>query len=257
MAEIYWRHVDDRREPYLGSQSSFYRLARMMRAFTPVPRARTRPARSPVPQVTATGPGQVFVWDVTWILGSLVRQKWALYQVMDLYSRKIVGWTIQPGEDTVIATDLIEQCLVDQGIGTVKIVHSDNGSIMTSKAMTALLGRYNVTQSLIRPSVSNDNPQCESLHRTVKRHRLALEVYTDITQAYETIAAVIEAYNTTDHHSGIASFTPEEVFTGEWVATLEHRRRRKGVYYRDHRQRFHAPPKVWTVPHAVTINLAK
>lgn len=231
----------------------FYRIAAGLRKVEPT---RTSSARRPasVPTVTTTGPGQVFVWDVTWVKGPYLRQLYALHVIMDLYSRKIVGWTLQPREDKKIAATLMEQTIRAEGHGKVKVVHSDNGSIMTSKDMAQMLTRYGVQQSLIRPSVSNDNPHCESVNHTIKHHRLGLAVYESIAQAEEILSRVVEAYNTTDYHCGIANFIPTQVHDGSWETTAQARQATVGQYYAQRPERFNRPPRIKLPPKHVSIN---
>ena len=90
---------------------------------------------------------------------------------------------------------------------------------MTSADMSKMLTRFGVQQSLIRPSVSNDNPHCESVNYTIKHHRLGLMVYESIALAEEILGQVIETYNTSDYHSGIANFIPAQVHDGSWEGT--------------------------------------
>lgn len=194
------------------------------------------------------------MWDVTWVKGPYLRQVYALHVIMDLYSRKIVGWTLQPREDKKIAATLMEQNIQAEGHGTVKVVHSDNGAIMTSKDMAKMLTRFGVQQSLIRPSVSNDNPHCESVNRTIKHHRLGLAVYDCIAEAETLLSRVIEAYNTTDYHCGIANFIPAQVHDGSWEATARARRDTVGRYYAHHPQRFNRAPRIKLPPKRVSIN---
>ncbi|AGN21012.1 Transposase-like protein [Corynebacterium glutamicum SCgG2] len=167
--QIYYQHLDSG-ERLLAGERMFYRIAQTLRDPVVKPARRTREPAT-VPTVTATGPGQVFVWDVTWVKGSHTRVLYALHVVMDLFSRKIVGWTLQSREDKNVAVMLIEETIKHEGLGRVEVVHSDNGSIMTSKDMARMLERYGVEQSLIRPGVSNDNPHCESVDHTIKHHR--------------------------------------------------------------------------------------
>ncbi|ANE05334.1 integrase catalytic subunit [Corynebacterium crudilactis] len=249
--QIFYQHVDSG-ERLLAGERMFYRIAQSLR--DPVIRPRRHREPATVPTVTATGPGQVFVWDVTWVKGPYVRALYALHVVMDLYSRKIVGWTLQPRENKNMAVMLMEQTIKQEGLGRVEVVHSDNGAIMTSKDMARMLDRYGVKQSLIRPGVSNDNPHCESVNHTIKHHRLGLEVYDSIEHAYTCLGSVISTYNTVDYHSGIANFVPEQVFDGSWVAAAKKRREVLGRYYAAHPERFHRPPRVKRPRRVVSIN---
>lgn len=250
--QVYFAHLDSG-EPLLASERMFYRMAHTLR--DPVsPRKRSDREKVTVPTVTAAGPGQVFVWDVTWVKGVYINSLYALHIVMDLYSRKIVGWTLQPREDKKIAVELIESTITNEGLGHVEVVHSDNGSVMTSKDMAVMLNRFGVRQSLIRPGVSNDNPHCESVNRTIKHHRLGLEFYNSIAQAEQVLGEVVDAYNTTDYHSGIANFIPGQVFDGSWVETAQKRREVLRSYYEQHPERFYRVPRIKLPARKVSIN---
>ncbi|MCU7898476.1 MAG: DDE-type integrase/transposase/recombinase, partial [Candidatus Thiodiazotropha sp. (ex Lucinoma aequizonata)] len=92
-----------------------------------------------------------------------------LYLVMDIYSRKIVGWEIHENETADHASLLIRKACLAEGISEQGLVlHSDNGSPMKGATMLATLQRLGVVPSFSRPSVSNDNPYSESLFRTMK-----------------------------------------------------------------------------------------
>lgn len=194
------------------------------------------------------------MWDVTWVKGLLVKQVYALHVVMDLFSRKIVSWTLQPREMKDIAVQLIEGTIEREGHGRVEVVHSDNGSIMTSKDMARMLEHYGVRQSLIRPGVSNDNPHCESVNRTIKYHRFGLAVYSSIEEAVDALGRVIDAYNGTDYHSGVANFIPNQVHDGSWTKTAQSRRKTVAAYFQRFPERFNRPPRIKVPPRRVGIN---
>lgn len=264
--QAFFEHIDDANQKYLGSMSSFYRIDRQLCAqgaygsAVVVSQPRKRSYVPVMPVVKASKPGQVIVWDVTWIKGFYQRQKWPLYSFMDLYSRKIVGWTIQYRESGDIASQLFAQIIKATKLELdedVALIHSDNGGPMTSKEMDGVLTEFGITQSLNRPSVSNDNPHSESSHRTIKHHRFVGENPTDIDQAYELYGKVIDAYNTTDYHSGIANFAPEQVWNGTYLDIAGKRHAKLLADYAAHPDRYTHQPKIQLPPTQVTINAPK
>lgn len=170
VSETYYRHLDSG-GGFVASESTFYRVAKaegIRMARTGPGRKRARGAGQAVmPQLCATGPGQVVCWDISFLPGLYRGHRYALYLVIDLFSRKIVGWTIEDAEDEIRACDLVE-LVVDAHRSTIVTVHSDNGAAMTSQRMKAMLESKKVELSTIRPGVSNDNAQIESAFRTVK-----------------------------------------------------------------------------------------
>jgi transposase InsO family protein len=88
---------------------------------------------------------------------------------VDIYSRKIVGWSVHETENSKYASELVRAaCLAEQVVQDQLVIHSDNGSPMKGSIMLATLQELGVMPSFSRPSVSNDNPFSESLFRTCK-----------------------------------------------------------------------------------------
>lgn len=253
---IFHDHLDGP-DPLLGSLRTFYRIDSQ---YFPRP-SRKAESLTPkaMPTVTATAPGQVLCWDVTWLPQSYFNKGLLLYTVLDLYSRKIVEWTIQHVQASPIAQALIAQAIATIGAtgNRVQVVHSDNGSIMTSTAMKKLLNDQGIEMSLIRPGVSNDNPHEESSHRTIKHHRWAKEIYPTIDIALGTIGQIINEYNHRDRHSGLNGFTPQQVFDGTWETILEHRAEKYAAYYRKHPERRPKRYGLRPPPTTVGINIGK
>lgn len=253
---IFHDHLDGP-DPLIGSMRTFYRVN--TKYFAQPTCARPAAAPKAMPVVSATAPGQVLCWDVTWLPQSYFNKGLFLYTVLDLYSRKIVAWTIQHAQETSLAKQLIAKAIATIGAtgNRVQVVHSDNGSIMTSNTMKKLLSASGVEMSLIRPGVSNDNPHEESSHRTIKHHRWAKEIYPTIEIAVETIGKIINEYNHRDRHRGLAGFTPQQVFDGSWRQILDHRVAKSAAYYhknpgrRPRRYGLRPPPSI------VGINIGK
>lgn len=252
--KIFFNHVDSK-EPLLGSLRTFYRVNNEIKT-VPAPLRHGAP-RAPQPPriVTATRPGEVLCWDITWLPGSFMTRGFHLYTVLDLHSRKIVGHTVQLRQDKHIATDLIAQVIAAEQLNhtKVRVLHTDNGAVMTSTQMRHMLDTNGVELSLIRPGVSNDNPFEESSHRTLKHHRYALTSYPNIQAAAKTMAHIIDTYNNHDPHSGLAGFTPQQVYTGEWKPLLKHRKAKEEIYYNTYPQR--RPPRSMFQPPPATVGI--
>jgi len=257
VSETFYRHLDQ--GPYLASMSTFHRLARREKIpmSTTGPRRRHRTKSSevaPTPVLSATGAGQVICWDITFLPGRYRGLHYALYLIIDLFSRMIVGWTIQERENKLIAAQLMDQVLTGAG-GSVRTVHSDNGGAMTSTKMGQILGKHRAAQSLIRPGVSNDNAQIESLFRTVKYGPTWPGVFTDIAHANTWFEQFVSAYNHQHHHSALAGFTPAQVHHGTWIDVAANRQATLEAAYRDHPERYRRPPHATAPPARVTLNL--
>lgn len=257
VSETFYRHLDEGQ--YVASMSSFHRLARREKipmAATGSRRGRkkknTQPA--PVPVLTATAPGQVVCWDISFLPGRYRGVSYALYLIIDLHSRMIVGWSIQEGENKLIAAQLMGAVLTQAG-GSITTVHSDNGGAMTSSTMRKTLRAHSAAQSLIRPGVSNDNAQIESVFRTVKYGPTWPGAFNDIEHANTWFAQFVHAYNTEHHHSGLAGFTPAQVHDGSWHDVACCRQATLDAAYLAHPKRYRQRPQVPTPTGPVTLNI--
>jgi transposase InsO family protein len=92
-----------------------------------------------------------------------------LYLVMDVWSRRIVGWKVADRESAELAAEFITEVCRDRQVDPRGLVlHSDNGTLMRGNTMVSTLQWLGVVPSFSRPHVSNDNPYSESLFRTLK-----------------------------------------------------------------------------------------
>ena len=257
VTETYYRHLDS--GDYVASLSTFHRIAR--REAIPMARTGSR-RRKPrqtggrkTPTLCATAPGEIACWDITFLPGKYRGHNYALYVIIDLFSRMILGWTIQDREDAVAATDLIK--LVAESLdGRLKTVHSDNGAAMTSDQMTNYLRDADITQSFIRPGVSNDNAQIESFFRTIKYGPTWPDMFSDVSEANGWFDEFVEIYNQEHRHTSLAGFTPSQVFRGTWIRAAKDRQDTLDNAYRANPHRYRKPPIVELPAHRVTLNLA-
>lgn len=239
---------------YLASVSTFYRLLRERQQV----RERRRLARRVAhvkPELVATGPNQVWSWDITKLAGP---HKWIWYQlyvILDVYSRYAVNWLVASRESATLAEGLIADAIYAQGIGAGELtIHADRGSSMTSRTVSQLLCDLGVLQSHSRPHQSNDNPYSEAQFKTLKYFPAFPGRFANIEYARAFCSQLFAYYNFEHRHSGIALNTPADVHFGR--AELV-RQKRQGVLdtaYLDHPERFRKPPSAPRLPEAAWIN---
>jgi putative transposase len=174
------------------------------------------------PELLATGPNQVWSWDITRLMGSEKWNYFYLYVILDIFSRYVVGWMIAERELGEYAQKLIKECLRKQNIGEGQLtIHSDRGSPMKSKPVGFLLAELGVTKSLGRPQVSNDNPFSEAQFKTLKYCAEFPEKFGCIQDATSFGRSFFNWYNMEHKHSGIGHYSPEDVHYGRCEASAK------------------------------------
>jgi len=216
---------------YLASESTLYRLQRRHRLRAPIrPIHRTVEARARRVH-RATGKNQVWSWDITWLPTTVRGRFLYLYLIMDVWSRRIVGWTIAERESSALAARLVEQTCRDEGIDPRGLVlHSDNGNPMRGSTMLATLRWLGIVPSFSRPHVSDDNPYSESLFRTLKHAGAPAyprRPFASVDEARAWIGRFAAWYNGEHRHSAIRYVTPDQRHSGGDHAILL---RRTGIY---------------------------
>lgn len=241
---------------YIASESTIYRMLREEKQLAH--RQSSKPAKNKRPQVhDATGPNQLWSWDITFLPSQVRRLYFYLYMIMDIYSRKIVGWTIQHDQTSDHAAALIDQACLDEGIDRHQIIlHSDNGSPMKGATMLAKLEMLGIVPSFSRPSVSDDNEFSEALFKTVKYHpRFSLiDKFEAIFDARAWTVKFAKWYNFQHMHSGLKFITPQQRHTGLGSGTMANRQR---VYLRVQKknpERWSGKARNWELPVTVTLN---
>jgi putative transposase len=240
----------------LASRRSWWRIAlaiedQSARPIAPT-RAKNKAPRS-APVLKATGPQQIWSWDITDLRSPWRGVAFKAYSIIDIFSRKIVGWRVEERECDDLAVDMFETAFADYGAPAV--VHADSGPAMRSTVLKDCLADLGVGQTHNRPHVSNDNPFSESEFRTMKYRPNYPGTFEDIEAARAWVEAYVYWYNTGHHHSGIALFTPEEVHNGAWQQRWEHRDHALQDYYNAHPERFRARPHTKSPNPIVGINL--
>ena len=241
------------RGEYLCSVSTMYRILAAAGQVTERRRLARHPART-VPELVATGPGQVYTWDITKLPGPTKGVYYDAYVMIDIYSRYLVGAHVHAHESGVLAEELMKEIFGVHGIPTV--VHADRGTSMTSKSVAALLADLGVTRSHSRPSVSNDNPYSESLFKTMKYTPQFPERFGSIGDARSFLDVFAIAYNHEHHHTGIGLHTPADVHYGHTRAVSTQRSAALAVAREAHPERFTTghDPKILALPTDAWIN---
>ena len=155
---------------YLASESTFYRILRAEKLINHRGRS-TKKDRVPQPKAhVATGPNELYSWDITYLKSTIRGCYFYLYLFMDIYSRKVVGWEVLENESSESAGELLHKIHLKEGLSLQKgvVLHSDNGSPMKGATMLATMQKRGVIPSFRRPSVSNNNAYSESLFKTMK-----------------------------------------------------------------------------------------
>lgn len=255
-AQIHATLLDE--DIYLCSVSTMYRI---LRANNEV-RERRQTARHPKyaqPELLATGPNEVWSWDITKLKGP---QKWLhyhLYVIIDIYSRKVVGWMVAARESADLAEKLIADTCAREGVDTTKLtIHSDRGSAMTSQTVAHLMAELGITKSLSRPRVSNDNCYSESQFKTLKYFATFPKNFGSIQHARAFLRDFFQYYNYEHKHSGIAYMTPDTVHSGLALACYNVRKRALKKAFAAHPERFvKGRPLPAKLPQGVWINRPK
>lgn len=241
------------RGQYLCSVSTMYRILAEAGQVTERRRVARHPARA-VPELVATGPGQVYTWDITKLAGPTRGVYYDAYVMIDIYSRYIVGAHVHSHEAGVLAEELMKEIFGVHGIPTV--VHADRGTSMTSKSVATLLADLGVTRSHSRPSVSNDNPYSEALFKTMKYAPVFPERFGSIGEARGFMADFTTAYNHEHHHTGIGLHTPADVHYGHASNVDAQRSAALEAARQEHPERFatSTDPKILALPDNAWIN---
>jgi len=249
--QIYAQLLDE--GVYLGSISTIHRILTANAQVKERRRLARHPARA-IPELLATGPGQVYSWDITKLAGPIKGKYFDAYVMIDIYSRYIVGAHVHAHESAVLAAEMMTEIFAIHGIP--QVVHADRGTSMTSKTVAALLSDLEVTKSHSRPRVSNDNPYSESWFKTLKFAPVFPERFGSLGDARTFMADFVAGYNHHHRHSGIGLNTPADVHYGHATARATERAIVLAGARSRHPERFATTqdPKILTIPDAAWIN---
>jgi putative transposase len=191
------------------------------------------------PELLATGPNQLWSWDITKLKGP---RKWSyfyLYDIMDVYSRKVVGWLVADRESSTLAVELIRQSCKREGIKRDELtVHADRGSSMRSKPVAFLLADLGVTKTHSRPYTSTDNPYSEAQFKTLKYQPDFPERFGSIEDARVFLVRFFNWYNNEHCHSGIGLVTPAQRHDGTDRQVYRKRQAVLKAFFERHPERF-------------------
>jgi transposase InsO family protein len=243
---------------YVASESSVHRVLRA--AGQAGHRGRAKAAQRVRPPTThvASGPNQVWCWDMTY-LPALVSGRWYyLYLILDLFSRKILGWEVHEEDSADYAAHLVRRTALAEGVlGALSkpVLHGDNGATLKATTVLAMLHWLGIAPSYSRPRVSDDNAYAESLFRTAKyRPEYPARGFATLADARRWAAQFVAWYNTEHRHSGIGYVTPAQRHDGHDHAVLGARH----VLYLRARERnprrWSGRTRNWTPVAAVTLN---
>jgi transposase InsO family protein len=243
---------------YLASESTFGRLLKAHGQTTHRGRAKAPRAVRPPTTHIASEPRQVWCWDMTYLPAQVIGQWFYLYLILDLYSRKIVGWEVHDRDHADHAAHLVRRTSLAEGIAamaTKPVLHGDNGSTLKATTVLAMLNWLGVRPSYSRPRVSDDNAYAEALFRTAKyRPEFPTKGFADLDQARTWAAGFVHWYNVDHRHSGIRYVSPAQRHAGEDKTVLAARH----ALYLEARERnparWSGHTRNWTPINTVTLN---
>lgn len=252
-AEVYATLLDE--GTYLASERTMYRLLAAAGETGDRRNPRIHPAY-PMPELSATGPNQLWSWDITKLFGPAKWTYYYLYVVLDVFSRAIVGWLVAERQLASLAEQLLAETAEKEHILPGHLtVHADRGGPMVAKPVAFLLADLGITKSHSRPHVSNDNPFSESHFKTLKSWPAFPARFASLADARRFCRAFVTWYNTEHRHAGIGLMTPLAVHTGRATALRDQRATVLRAAYTLHPERFvHGIPVPPPLPEAVWIN---
>jgi putative transposase len=240
---------------YLASESTFYRILREEDALHHREPSRPRSVTRPREHV-ATGPLEVWSWDITYLRSAVRGAFYYLYLIEDIWSRKIVGWAVHEEESMDWSARLIDETATRLGCDRSGLVlHSDNGGPMKGSTMLATLQRLGIVESFSRPHVSDDNPYSEALFRTLKyRPAYPRGAFTSIEAARHWVEDFVIWYNTEHLHSAISFVTPDDRHAGEDEAILVERQEIYEAARKRNPERWSGNTRSWERVEVVKLN---
>jgi len=223
-------------------------------------RGRAQPPRTSRPPTThiASRPGDIWCWDVTFLPAQIQGRWFYFYLILDLYSRKIVGFEVHDTDSAEHAAHLARRTALAEGVHAKPgrpVLHGDNGATLKATTVLAMLHWLGIEPSYSRPRVSDDNAFAEALFRTAKyRPEFPLKGFVDLDAARQWAARFVHWYNQEHRHSGIRYVTPAQRHAGQDGPVLAARH----AVYQDARQRnpqrWSGSTRNWTPAGAVTLN---
>ena len=191
------------------------------------------------PELLATKPNQLWSWDITKLLGPAKWTYYYLYDILDIFSRYVVGWLIAERESASLAEELIAATCLRQNIQPNQLtIHADRGSSMTSKPVALLMADLGVTKTHSRPHVSNDNPFSEAQFKTLMYRPDYPGQFGCQPDARSWAQEFFQWYNYEHHHSALGLLTPADVHFGRAQAVFAQRQQVLSAAYQKNPERF-------------------
>ena len=243
---------------YLASESSFSRVLRAAGQNTHRGTAKApRKSRPPTTHV-ATAPAQLWCWDLTYLPATVAGRWFFLYLILNVFSRKIVGFEVHDSDSADHAAHLVKRTALAEGIHAMRnkpVLHGDNGSTFKATTVLAMLHWLRIEPSYSRPRVSDDNPYVESLFRTAKyRPEFPKGGFADLQHARQWAADFVCWYNHEHRHSGIGYVTPAQRHTGADRELLLARHELYQQARQRNPRRWSGPTRNWQRIEVVTLN---
>ena len=209
---------------YLASESTFYRILKEERLCAHRGKSKLRLVKKP-DALVATKPNEIYSWDITYLQSCVRGLFYYLYLFLDIFSRKIVGWSIHHTQEAELSAQLLTEVCISEKIEKRQVtLHADNGSPMKGATLLATMQMLGVMPSFSRPSVSDDNPFSESLFKTLKYCPIFPEKpFETIEEAKVWMTKFVEWYNNQHLHSGIKFVTPADKHQGLDIKVLQKR----------------------------------
>lgn len=243
---------------YIGSESTLYRVMRSVGQIKHRGRSKAPIWKKPQP-LMATGPNQLYSWDITYLPTTVRGRHYYLYLFLDIFSRKVVGWNVYENESSDLAADVLRDIYIREKLQPGQVVlHSDNGNPMKGASMLATMQELGVARSLSRPAVSNDNPFSESQFNTLKSHpKYPSKPFADLAQARQWVATFVQWYNLEHRHSAIRFVTPSQRHAGLDAAILKQRVKLYAKARERNPERWSGPTRNWSRVDVVHLNPGK
>lgn len=162
---------------------------------------------------SAEGPNQRWCGDVTYVK---TWDGWAyMASVIDLYSRKLVGWAVADHMRTGLIIEALDMAIANRRPSAGVIFHSDRGSQYTSREFAKYCKEHNIRRSLGRTGVCYDNAVSESFFATYKKELIHTRPWPTIADVRERTRDWVDNYfNTVRRHSYLGYLTPSEFELG-------------------------------------------
>lgn len=238
---------------YIASVSTFYRVLRRQGLIHKRGKGRCGHSYSKPPALIASGPNQVWCWDITWVKSDVKGLYYYSYVIIDIWDRSIVKWSIHDREDESLARELFVRATRDNPTPHL-FVHSDNGTPMKGTSLLGLFHELGIVNSYSRPRISNDNPFIESFFKTLKYNVGYPKNFKSIKYARIWFSRFIHWYNNEHAHSGTHFITPAQLRNGDYTGIIKRRNTVLQQARQKHPERFGKTLKQYPAEHVVVLN---